>query len=165
MVDWSSGYCCSPAVNEVRRKTDDKVEVMGINENLARVQARIREAASRSGRDESEIRLLGVTKSAADGEVRELIEAGLLLLGENRVQNARKRIEAFPEAEWHLIGTLQTNKVRYCESFALIHSLDRWSAGGWYPKPGGPNPRYGCPGCARHPPADVPIAVPYPIYV
>ena len=89
---------------------------MGINENLARVQARIREAASRSGRDESEIRLLGVTKSAADGEVRELIEAGLLLLGENRVQNARKRIEAFPEAEWHLIGTLQTNKVRYCES-------------------------------------------------
>ena len=40
--------------------------------------------ASRSGRDESEIRLLGVTKSAADGEVRELIEAGLLLLGENR---------------------------------------------------------------------------------
>ncbi|WP_461370186.1 YggS family pyridoxal phosphate-dependent enzyme [Candidatus Darwinibacter acetoxidans] len=111
----------------MRRKTDDRVEVMGINENLARVQARIREAASRSGRDESEIRLLGVTKSAADGEVRELIEAGLLLLGENRVQNARKRIEAFPEAEWHLIGTLQTNKVRYCESFALIHSLDGWS--------------------------------------
>lgn len=100
---------------------------MGIRENLASVQARIREAALRSGRAESEIRLLGVTKYASDDEVRELMAAGLLLLGENRMQSARRRVELFPEAEWHFIGSLQTNKVRYCRPFALIHSLDRWS--------------------------------------
>ncbi|HAN94866.1 YggS family pyridoxal phosphate-dependent enzyme [Candidatus Darwinibacter acetoxidans] len=99
---------------------------MGIRENLASVQARIREAALRSGRAESEIRLLGVTKYASDDEVRELMAAGLLLLGENRMQSARRRVELFPEAEWHFIGSLQTNKVRYCRPFALIHSLDRW---------------------------------------
>ncbi|NLM42353.1 MAG: YggS family pyridoxal phosphate-dependent enzyme [Firmicutes bacterium] len=100
---------------------------MGIRENLEDVQARIARAAQRSGRTASEIRLLGVTKYASDEDVRELIAAGLLLLGENRVQNARKRVELFPEAEWHLIGSLQTNKVRYCQPFALIHSLDRWA--------------------------------------
>ncbi|HBG09058.1 MAG: YggS family pyridoxal phosphate-dependent enzyme [Firmicutes bacterium] len=100
---------------------------MGIRENLASVQARIRQAAHRSGRAEGEIRLLGVTKYASDEQVKELMAAGLLLFGENKVQDARKRLELFPEAEWHFIGTLQTNKVRYCESFALIHSVDRWS--------------------------------------
>ena len=100
---------------------------MGIRENLADVQARIRRAAQRSGRSVDEIRLLGVTKHASDEEVRELIGAGLLLFGENRMQSARRRCELFPEAEWHFIGTLQTNKVRYCQPFTLIHSLDRWA--------------------------------------
>ncbi|MDI9484493.1 MAG: YggS family pyridoxal phosphate-dependent enzyme [Bacillota bacterium] len=100
---------------------------MSIKENLASVQARIRQAAVRSGRAESDIRLLGVTKYASDEQVQELINAGLTTLGENRVQNAQQRLERFPEAEWHFIGRLQTNKVRFCEKFALIHSLDRWN--------------------------------------
>lgn len=100
---------------------------MSIRENLKNVQARIRQAANTSGRLESEVQLLGVTKYASDEEVRELIGEGLTALGENRVQNAQDRLERFPEAQWHFIGRLQTNKVRYCEQFHLIHSLDRWS--------------------------------------
>lgn len=100
---------------------------MGIRENLERVQLGIRQAAARSGRDESKVQLLAVTKYANDNDVQELIDAGTTVFGENRVQNAIKRVECFPEASWHLIGRLQTNKVRYCEHFALIHSLDRWS--------------------------------------
>ena len=106
---------------------NDKVEIMTIRENLASVQARISQAARVSGRSEQDIQLLGVTKYAPDEDVQELIDAGLLVLGENRVQNARARLERFPEAEWHFIGRLQTNKVRYLEQVALIHSLDRWN--------------------------------------
>lgn len=100
---------------------------MSIRENLENVQARIKKAAGLSGRSDSDIRLLGVTKYASDEEVRELIRAGLTTLGENRVQNAQTRLASFPEAEWHFIGRLQTNKVRYCQLFSLIHSLDRWN--------------------------------------
>ena len=106
---------------------NDKVEIMTIRENLASVQARISQAARVSGRSEQDIQLLGVTKYAPDEDVQQLIDAGLLVLGENRVQNARARLERFPEAEWHFIGRLQTNKVRYLEQVALIHSLDRWN--------------------------------------
>lgn len=100
---------------------------MGIKDNLADVQARIRQAAQRAGRSEAEITLLGVTKYASDQEVQELLEAGLDVFGENRIQQARGRVERFPEAQWHFIGRLQTNKVRYCRQFQLIHSLDRWA--------------------------------------
>ena len=106
---------------------NDKVEIVTIRENLASVQARISQAARVSGRSEQDIQLLGVTKYAPDEDVQQLIDAGLLVLGENRVQNARARLERFPEAEWHFIGRLQTNKVRYLEQVALIHSLDRWN--------------------------------------
>ena len=100
---------------------------MSIRENLKNVQARIRQAANTSGRLESEVQLLGVTKYASDEQVQELIRAGLTTLGENRVQHAQDRLKRFPEAQWHFIGRLQTNKVRYCEQFSVIHSLDRWS--------------------------------------
>ncbi|NLL43211.1 MAG: YggS family pyridoxal phosphate-dependent enzyme [Firmicutes bacterium] len=100
---------------------------MTIKENLENVQARIRQAASFARRAESDIQLLGVTKYASDEQVQELIDAGLTTLGENRVQNAQARLERFPDAQWHFIGRLQTNKVRFCEKFALIHSLDRWN--------------------------------------
>ncbi len=55
------------------------------------------------------------------------VSSGLTLFGENRVQEALPKIERFPQAEWHLIGRLQTNKVKsVIGRFALIHSLDRW---------------------------------------
>lgn len=100
---------------------------MIIRDNLEQVQHKIRQAARRSGREESAIQLLGVTKYASDEEVQKLFDAGLGVFGENRIQDATKRIERFPDAKWHFIGSLQTNKVRFCEPFDLIHSLDRWS--------------------------------------
>lgn len=100
---------------------------MRIKDNLAAVRARIKDAALRSGRLESAVQLLGVTKYAADAEVRELLEAGLTDFGENRIQDVSTRMEQFPGVTWHFIGSLQTNKVRHCEHFALIHSVDRWS--------------------------------------
>ncbi|HHY09281.1 MAG TPA: YggS family pyridoxal phosphate-dependent enzyme [Firmicutes bacterium] len=99
---------------------------MSIQDNLNNVYERIGQAAKRSGRAAADIQLLGVTKFASAAEIEELMQAGLTTLGENRVQQAVKRIERFPEATWHFIGSLQTNKVRFCENFALIHSLDRW---------------------------------------
>lgn len=122
---WGFGYC--PTSSLASRKKNDKVEIMSIKANLKSVQARILQAAKLSGRLESEVQLLGVTKYASDEEVQELINAGLNTLGESRVQHAQPRLERFPEAQWHFIGRLQTNKVRFCEQFALIHSLDRWS--------------------------------------
>ncbi|MCK9526165.1 MAG: YggS family pyridoxal phosphate-dependent enzyme [Limnochordia bacterium] len=100
---------------------------MSIRENLASVQARIRQAAEVGGRSGLEIKLLGVTKHAPDEDVKKLMTAGLTVLGENRVQDATVRMERYPQAEWHFIGRLQTNKVRYLEQVSLIHSLDRWS--------------------------------------
>ncbi len=98
---------------------------MSIKGNLYSVQARIKAATVRSGRDESEVQLLGVTKYATDVKVQELVSAGLLRLGENRIQNLNRRMEQFPDAQWDFIGNLQTNKVRYCKEAGLIHSLDR----------------------------------------
>lgn len=105
----------------------DKVETMSIKDNLRSVEARIKDAALRGGHDHAKVQLLGVTKYASDQEVQELIDAGLTTFGENRIQDVGPRMELFPEVTWHFIGSLQSNKVRYCENFSLIHSLDRWS--------------------------------------
>lgn len=99
---------------------------MNIQDNLNNVRERMGQAALRSGRSEVEVQLLGVTKFASNEEIEQLMKAGLSTLGENRIQQAVKRMERFPVAKWHFIGTLQTNKVRFCENVALIHSLDRW---------------------------------------
>lgn len=99
---------------------------MGIQENLASVRQRLGQAAQRRGVDASAVKILGVTKYVGEEEIRELLAAGLTCLGENRIQQAEQRLKLFPEAEWHFIGHLQTNKVRFCKDFALIHSLDRF---------------------------------------
>lgn len=85
----------------------------------------IRVTCERAGRDPQGVKLIAVTKSHTVDEIREHVLAhGHTLLGENRVQEALPKIEAIPEAEWHLIGHLQTNKVKFCHDFKLIHSLD-----------------------------------------
>ncbi|NLM40090.1 MAG: YggS family pyridoxal phosphate-dependent enzyme [Firmicutes bacterium] len=101
---------------------------MCIAVNVARVKGQIAEACARVGRNPNEVRLLAVTKYATDEQVDRLIAAGVHTLGENRVQQAVERMERFGchDVEWHLIGSLQTNKVKYCRNFSLIHSLDRW---------------------------------------
>ena len=99
-----------------------------ISENLVQVKRCIIEAAKRAGRDPSGIRLLAVTKEQNDATVAKGIQAGMTLLGENKVQEASGKIEAFGRKnglEWHFIGRLQKNKVKFIfDLFDLIHSVD-----------------------------------------
>lgn len=99
---------------------------MSIAENLKKVNDRIVSAAKRAGRDPSAVTLVAVTKTVDVQRVREAVAAGALILGENRVQEAREKIEAIGHvAYWHLIGHLQTNKAKYAvRLFQLIHSVD-----------------------------------------
>ena len=99
-----------------------------ISENLVQVKQRIIEAAKRAGRDPSGVRLLAVTKEQSDATVAKGIQAGMTLFGENKVQEASGKIEAFGRKnglEWHFIGRLQKNKVKFIfDLFDLIHSVD-----------------------------------------
>lgn len=94
--------------------------------NLRRVQERIRAAAERSGRDPQDVKLVVVTKTVPPDRIREAIEAGATILGENYVQEARRKIaELGHPVSWHLIGHLQTNKAKQAvELFEMIHSVD-----------------------------------------
>src|SRR5262245_36910725 len=98
-----------------------------IRANLAAVQDRIAEAARRAGRREDAVLLVAVTKTIDVERVRTAIAAGVPALGENRVQEAREKIAAIGRPRpWHLIGHLQTNKVRDALAcFDLVHSVDR----------------------------------------
>ena len=98
-----------------------------IRANLARVRERIARAAERAGRSADGVLLVGVSKTVDAGRIREAIAAGLGALGENRVQEARGKIaEIGRPVAWHLVGHLQTNKVKDAlELFDVIHSLDR----------------------------------------
>lgn len=96
-----------------------------LGSNLAAVDGRIRRAAERCGRSPNEITLVVVTKYAPDAAVRLLPEFGRVDLGENRPQQLVRRANLVPSASWHLIGRLQTNKVRTVLSHTvLIHSVD-----------------------------------------
>lgn len=97
-----------------------------IKENIAAVQKRIADAASRVGRTDA-ITLIAVTKNHPVEYMKEAAAAGITDVGENRVQEALQKLEAFPENQlkWHLIGHLQTNKAKHAvEHFDLIHSVD-----------------------------------------
>ncbi len=99
---------------------------MSIAQNIRNIQERIALAARRSHREPSSIKLVAVTKTVSKERIREAVDAGAMVLGENRVQEARDKIaELGPVASWHLIGHLQTNKAKYAVSlFYLIHSVD-----------------------------------------
>ena len=84
-----------------------------IGANLARARERIARAAERAGRRASDVLLIGVSKTVEVARIREAIAAGVPALGENRVQEARDKVsEIGRPVPWHLIGHLQTNKVR-----------------------------------------------------
>lgn len=99
---------------------------MSIAESLKGVQNRIASAAKRTGRDPASVKLVVVTKTVDIGRIREAVAAGAAILGENRVQEAKEKIEKLGAvASWHLIGRLQTNKAKYAvKLFDLIHSVD-----------------------------------------
>jgi PLP dependent protein len=98
-----------------------------LRRNLAAVRERVARAAERAGRRPEDVLLIGVSKTVPPEGVRLGVEAGLTALGENRVQEARDKIKVLGRpVPWHLIGHLQTNKVRDAlELFDLIHSVDR----------------------------------------
>src|SRR6266849_11022955 len=97
-----------------------------IQENLERVRERIAQAAAKAGRAVDEIELVAITKTHAAEKVREVYEAGQILFGESRVQEARVKIPELPSAiRWHFVGHLQKNKIRQAlPLFELIHSVD-----------------------------------------
>jgi len=98
-----------------------------VRENLERVRERIARAAARAGRKPDDVLLIGVSKTVDVERIRAGLAAGLRALGENRVQEAKAKVaELGRPAAWHLIGHLQTNKVKDAlELFDVIHSLDR----------------------------------------
>jgi pyridoxal phosphate enzyme (YggS family) len=99
-----------------------------VADNLSAVKERIAKAATRVGRDPQAVTLVAVTKTMPVERIREAIEAGQQVFGENRVQEAQAKIAVLGrEVQWHLIGHLQRNKVRVaCELFDLIESVDSW---------------------------------------
>ncbi|KAB2958720.1 MAG: YggS family pyridoxal phosphate-dependent enzyme [Candidatus Methylomirabilis oxygeniifera] len=98
-----------------------------VKDRIEQVRQRMAEAAHRVGRDPDEIALVAVTKTVPIPRIREAIDVGVMLLGENRVQEASDKMALLSSlpVTWHLIGHLQTNKSRSAaELFGLIHSLD-----------------------------------------
>jgi len=101
---------------------------MSISENIAEVRERIAAAARRAGRNANEIALMAVTKTHPPERIREAHKAGLRLFGENRVQEFSGKADALSDlqqAEWHMIGHLQTNKaIKAGELFRAVDSVD-----------------------------------------
>lgn len=97
-----------------------------IAENLERVREQIAQAAAKAGRAENDIQLVAISKTHPVEKVREAIEAGQILFGESRVQEARVKIPELPaNARWHFVGHLQKNKIRHAlPLFEMIHSVD-----------------------------------------
>ena len=101
---------------------------MSIKDNIAIVQQQLKQAAIQSGRTQEDIRLIAVSKTKSTEMILQALAAGQIAFGENRVQEALGKIEALTEnplVEWHLIGHLQKNKVKFCPGkFQWIHTLD-----------------------------------------
>jgi PLP dependent protein len=101
--------------------------MVSVAENLAAVEARIKAACTRVGRDPSEVRLLPVSKNQSVELITEAYEAGVRLLGENKVQEAAEKARYFadrPDLRWAIIGHLQTNKARQVAAIASeFHAL------------------------------------------
>lgn len=98
-----------------------------IADNLSFVQERMAQAAQKSGRHPEEVRLVAVTKTVPVEHIAEAGKIGGCVFGENRVQDARPKIETLgtEHYRWHFIGHLQRNKVKYIPGlFELIHSVD-----------------------------------------
>ncbi|MBI3929474.1 MAG: YggS family pyridoxal phosphate-dependent enzyme [Armatimonadetes bacterium] len=92
---------------------------------LAQIREAIDRTCVRVGREPSSVKIIGVTKTLTVEEIQPALEAGLDDLGENYVQEARKKAAALPGTRWHMIGNLQRNKVNLAvDLFEGIHSLD-----------------------------------------
>jgi PLP dependent protein len=98
-----------------------------VKRNIEEIRQRVQRAASMSGRSVEDITIIAVSKTVEIDRINKAIEAGLKNLGENRVQELLEKYDILnEECKWHLIGHLQTNKVKYIvDKVKLIHSVDR----------------------------------------
>lgn len=105
----------------------ESVEETAVALRLQGIRQKIAQAAVKAGRDPASARLLGVTKTVPPGRIRAAYDAGLRLFGENYVQEALAKIDLLPpDAQWHMIGHLQSNKARRAaELFSVVQTLDR----------------------------------------
>ncbi len=112
--------------------------MQNLKTNLQIIKQNIERAALRSGRTASDITLVAVSKTVDIDAVNLAREMGINNFGENRVAELARKREAIPEVNWHMIGRLQTNKVKDIVGKAcLIHSLDRWNLAEELDKRGG----------------------------
>ena len=97
-----------------------------LKENLESVEKRIQAACDRAGRKRDEVTLIAVSKTKPASMLQEAYDLGVRVFGENKVQEIRDKYEVLPkDIEWHMIGHLQTNKVKYIiDKVKLIHSVD-----------------------------------------
>ncbi len=97
-----------------------------ISENLSMIRERMAHAARRAGRNPEDVVLIAASKGVEVERLNEGLSAGIRVLGESKVQEAMPKLQALGnKAEWHFIGHLQSNKVKYVVgAFTLIHSVD-----------------------------------------
>ena len=100
--------------------------MLEVGVNCQKILARIEEAAAKARRNPQEIKLLGASKTQSVEAIQAAIAAGVKLIGENYVQEAKDKQQRIPQAvEWHMIGHLQRNKARsVVEIFGVVESLD-----------------------------------------
>lgn len=94
---------------------------------IAQIQARIAHAAENCGRPPDDVKLVAVSKTKPVASIQQALDAGLVLFGENYIQESREKVNALAAspAQWHFIGHLQSNKAKYAvRLFDLIHSVD-----------------------------------------
>lgn len=99
---------------------------MSIAENIAEIKKNVETARKKSPHPEQPVTLVAVTKTRTPEQINEVLAAGQTILGENRVQELLDKYEAIaPGATWHIIGHLQSNKVKYItDKVTLVHSLE-----------------------------------------
>lgn len=97
-----------------------------IKNNLEIINNKIKKSALKVNRNPEEIKLVAVTKTATIEQIKEAINAGVKIIGENKVQEAKEKYQILTaDTEWHLVGHLQTNKVKYAiEIFDCIQTVD-----------------------------------------
>ena len=102
---------------------------MKVIENLASIEERIHKACQRSQRDAQQVKIIAVTKYVSVERTEEAVEAGIIHVGENRIEGLRNKQQQLGDKPiWHFIGTLQTRKVKDVVAHVdYIHSLDRLS--------------------------------------
>lgn len=98
-----------------------------IRKNLDKVNAQIKETAENCGRSADDVLLVAVSKTRTPEEINIAVDAGVTDIGENKVQEIMDKYDAVKPVKWHMIGHLQTNKVKYIiDKVSMIHSVDSY---------------------------------------